>query len=146
MSDWTDPLMSFSTHLEIFSPEGEPLLGAPLLSSLAYDAGLFDFKGRPLQPMLDVGNLPPEGSFSVFNISLEKAVSTSRGTESLPEGPAPVLVYFLPVPETRNVISVALLLSDITAGGILFRTGDRPQHAGEVQYPESVPQRFHFSL
>lgn len=114
MSDWTDPLMSFSTHLEIFSPEGEPLLGAPLLSSLAYDAGLFDFKGRPLQPMLDVGNLPPEGSFSVFNISLEKAVSTSRGTESLPEGPAPVLVYFLPVPETRNVISVALLLSDIT--------------------------------
>lgn len=56
----------------------------------------------------------PRGSFSVFNISLEKAVSTSRGTESLPEGPAPVLVYFLPVPETRNVISVALLLSDIT--------------------------------
>lgn len=112
MSGWTDPLMSFSTHLEIFSPAGEPLLGAPLLSSLAYDSSLQDFKGLPLQPMLKVENVPAEGAFAVFNLNLEKteAFSTEKGTA----GPAPVLIYFLPVPETQNVIAVALLLSDIT--------------------------------
>ncbi len=113
MSGWTDPLMSFSTHLEIFSAAGEPLLGAPLLSSLAYDSSLLDFKGLPLQPMLKVANLPPEGSFSVFNINLETTSAASE-MEDMPAGPAPVLIYFLPVPETNNVIAVALLLSDIT--------------------------------
>ena len=105
LANWTEPLSSTSVHLEIFSSRGEPLLGAPLLASLAYDTTLVDFKGRKFRPLLDAQKLPAEGEFVVLHVRTKLGPSESELS--------PILVYLMPIPETGNVVATAMMLVDI---------------------------------
>ena len=101
ISNWSDPLIRFSTYLEIFE-KGTPLLGASAFGFLTRDKGLRDFKKRLIQPLLRAENLSSEGEFVVLY--------TQSDTKN---SPAPLLIYLLPASETGHVIAVAMVLSEV---------------------------------
>lgn len=121
ITNWTEQLASFGVHMDFFDAAGKPRRGSGQLALLSDDATRADFKGRPIGSLLDARNLPPEGEFAVF------AARQSDG------GHAPLLIQFLPVPETGHVIAAAMLLSDIV----------QQASYSEQQIIRSTQEKFH---
>ncbi len=103
---WTQPLLGFGLHLDLFEATGSRVLGSPLIRELAMDPGRVDLKGRTIASMLRHERLPADGMFAVFGLDRDLA-------GVLHDAPGPLLVYFLPVPEREAVIALAMQLSDM---------------------------------
>lgn len=103
---WTQPLLSFGMHLDLFKTSGGHVLGSPLIRQLAVDPGRTDLKGRPIRTMLDSRRLPPEGMFAVFDLVQDL-------TDSQEQHLGPLLVFFLPIPERGTVVALASRLTNM---------------------------------
>lgn len=135
LKNWAAPLMTFNMYLELFT-KGEAQIQTPLLVGLANTPQRRGFKGQSFQDMLDIRKHPAEGTFAVF--TLTEAESRAVGIKAS-EGTQAVLVYFLPVPEQKSVIAVAMLISSIMENS----TYSKQQMVTDMQVKFDTLQMYH---